>query len=206
MRLVIDSEFAPSSSVGGGFRAPVERNGVVQLDVQLERQLLDNWCWAAIGSALGRYYGMVNDSQAGIASRVLETDCSAHAHSEAIRRKADIISRLDRALRVVGCYSHWTAGKPLFDRVRFEVNCGRPFGARIGWHAGAAHYILIHGYREEGERVLVADPLHGPGEYSLDKFPACYRDGGAWTETFWTRCHASATTVRETTEGTVSKL
>lgn len=186
MRLIIDDEFAPSSSMGGRFRTPTERDGAVRLNIPVENQLLNNWCWAAIASALGRYYGTSDESQAQIASQVLKKNCLEFAFDDEVRRSADTISRLDIAMSVAGCYSHWSAGKPLFDRVRFEINFGRPFGARVGWHAGAAHYVLIHGYRDHGEKLLVADPLHGSGEYSLGEFPARYRQGGAWTETFWT--------------------
>jgi hypothetical protein len=169
----------------------MEHHGAVRLDVPVEDQLLENWCWAAISSALGRYYGTSDESQATIATQVLKRNCVGFALDDEIRRNADTTSRLDTAMRFAGCYSHWSPGKPLFDRVRFEINLGRPFGARIGWHAGAAHYVLIHGYRDDGERLLVADPLHGSGEYPLGEFPARYRQGGAWTETFWTTPAAS---------------
>lgn len=185
MRLTIDSELALSSSVGEGFCSPKAVDGAVLLEVRVEKQLLNNWCWAALASALGGYYGTSQASQTEIASRLLEADCTALAIDEELRKRVDREFRLDRAMMAAGCFSHWSAGKPMFDRVRFEINLGRPFCARIEWHQGAAHYVLIHGYRERGEHILVADSLHGPGQYPLPDFPARYREGGAWTETFW---------------------
>ncbi|HKF49967.1 MAG TPA: papain-like cysteine protease family protein [Terracidiphilus sp.] len=185
MRLTIESEFAPSSSVGARFTGPEFVNGAVRLDVCLEKQHRRNWCWAAIASALGRYYGTSGASQDEIASRALASD-SSRGDERAEVDEANVEFRLDRALQAAGCFSHWSAGKPVFERIRFEINMGRPLGARIEWHHGGAHYVVIHGYRDEGELVLVGDSQHGPGEYALSRFPSLYREGGAWTETFWT--------------------
>jgi len=186
MRLVIDSEAARSSCVGGRFGAPPKFDGGVRLSVDAQEQLFGNWCWAAIASMLGRYYRTSDASQVEIASRLLHVDCARLESDANLQRSADAEMRLDTALAIVGCFSHWSAGKPLFDRVRFEINLGRPLAARIEWHAGAAHYVLVHGYRIDGKRIIVADPLHGAGEFALSDFPSNYRLGGAWTETFWT--------------------
>jgi hypothetical protein len=196
MRLVIDGEDAQASCVGAVFGVPAERAGLVRLEVPAERQLLEKWCWAAIASALGRYYGTSQASQSALASQVLGKDCTGFASDPSVREAADAVSRLDRALRAVDCYSHWSPGKPLFERVQFEINHGRPLAARIGWHAGAGHYVLVHGYRSEGRKLLVADPLHGAGEYTYADFPAAYLHRGAWTETFWTAPPGTASASR----------
>jgi hypothetical protein len=185
MLLVIDSESASSSCVGERFAAPLECDGQVRLNIGIQDQILGNWCWAAIASMLGRYYGTSDASQAEIAAQLLGIDCSRLDSDIGLRRSADAEMRLDAALKIARCFGHWSAGKPLFDRIRFEINLGRPFAARIGWNAGAAHYVLVHGYRNEGKRIIVVDPMHGPGEFVLSDFPATYRQGGAWTETFW---------------------
>jgi hypothetical protein len=182
--LTIESEFAPFSDVGAGFCVPALVDGAVKLDVCLEKQEFRNWCWAAIASALGRYYGTLKASQEEIVGNAFANDHSG-APGELAERK-NVEFRLDRALRTVGCFSHWSEGKPLFERIRFEINLGRPIGARIEWYQGGAHYVLIHGYRDDGERVLVADSQHGSGEFVLKEFPSLYRERGAWTETFWT--------------------
>jgi hypothetical protein len=190
MRFVIDGETARSSCVGTRFATPRQTEGAVKLSVTPQRQLFDNWCWAAIASVLGRYYGTSAASQSEIASHLLRLDCAGIDGNidgdDELRVRADAEMRLDAALALVGCYSHWSAGKPLFDRVRFEINLGRPFAARIEWQSGGAHYVLVRGYRDEGKRIIVADPLHGEAEYPLFDFPSRYQLGGAWTETFWT--------------------
>lgn len=186
MRLTIDSELAASSTVGAGFRSPRAAGGAVFVEMGVERQLFRNWCWAAIAASLGRYYGTTQASQAEIARRVMAAEGADDAGDEESGSEDGKEFRLDRALTAAGCFGHWSAGKPVFDRVRFEINLGRPFCPRIGWHQGGAHYVVIHGYREKGERVLVADSLHGPAEHALREFPGRYREGGAWTETFWT--------------------
>lgn len=189
MRLIIDHELARSSNVGSRFSIPAEREGMVLLDVPAEVQQMEKWCWAAIASSLGRYYRTRTLSQAEVASQVLNNGCQG---ASAAGLEMDTESRLDKAMRVAGCYSHWTPGKPLFDRVRFEINLGRPFAARIGWHNGEGHYVLVNGYRNAGRHLWVTDPLSGTGEHPYADFPSAYRQGGTWTETFWTTPGAPA--------------
>ena len=174
------------------------RDGRVTIDLEVPRQQLERWCWAAIACGIGKYYEKGSWTQAQIASKVLGIDCERFEQDETIKQEADTVTRLDKALKVAGCYSHWSPGKPQFDRVKFEINQGRPLAARIEWFTGSAHYAVIHGYDESSASVLVADPMHGSSEHPLEHFPARYLLGGAWTETFWTR-HSKSTIPAEVT-------
>ena len=187
MKLIIEDESSRTSCVGQRFKQPVIRANRALVDVNVPRQQLDSWCWAAIAAGLSEYYGTGTPSQADIASGVLDVDCSHFENDEQLKAVANTVARLDKAMALVSCYSHWSAGKPLFDRIKFEINQGRPLAARIEWFSGGAHYVLIHGYADATGNILVADPMHGASEHPLAHFPARYRLGGAWTETFWTR-------------------
>ena len=171
MKLIIDSDRAPLSTVGPAFHPPRRQGRWHRLDVPGITQGRPNWCWAAIAAALGRYYGSSDLTQARIASQV----------TDAIDREA----RLDSALRLTGCFGHWSPGKPLLDRIRFEVNAGRPLAARIAWNQGGGHYVLVTGYDETGA-LQIDDPATGRAVHAYVKFPDSYRTGGGWTETFWT--------------------
>ena len=193
MRLVIDDESARSSCIGSTFRTPLYRGGGVTLPVVAQRQKRSKWCWAAIAAMASDYYG-VPVPQTEVVARVL----GACADPD-LAEDADVERRLDEALTAAGIFGHWSFGKPMFDRVRFEIQRGRPFAARIGWFDGAAHYVLVQGYVETGRRLMIFDPLHGSDVVDYADFPSSYRRGGAWTETLWTRpSHAHDTDVTPT--------
>ena len=171
MRFVIDSDRAPTSTVGTTFEPPQAVDGWHRLSLVPDLQSAENWCWAAIAASVARHYGAAPADQNEIAARL----------TGSLDREA----RLDAALRLTGCFGHWSPGKPLFDRVRFEINAGRPFAARIAWHQGAGHYVLVTGYHADGT-LQIDDPATGQSVAPYSGFPERYRSGGGWTETFWT--------------------
>jgi hypothetical protein len=177
MKLVIDSEFALGSNVGQAFRRPeAGPNGVV-IAVNLPAQDYSNWCWAAIGCAVGNYYNGTDLTQPDIALRV-------HGSTS---QDSNVDTRLDDALRAVDCFSHWSPGRPSLDRIRFEINLGRPIGVRIAWYDGSAHYVLLHGYDPKSDRIIIADPSFGNCIIPLSDFPTKYQQCGSLTESFWTK-------------------
>jgi Papain-like cysteine protease AvrRpt2 len=170
MKLFIDGEAALSSSIGQPYRMPRPESGEVRLPIEIPPQEGANLCWAAIAVGFGAYFETAQLTQTEIATGQTAGD--------------DREARLDRALRQVGCFSHWSPGKPQFARIRYEINAGRPLAARIAWDSGGAHYAAIIGYREEA--LLLADPLHGASVILHTEFPTRYREGGTWSESFWT--------------------
>ncbi len=183
MLLAIEPEDATSSSrraPGGAVRVV---GGVVSLDVAVPVQARTRWCWAAIAVGLEAYYGRTARSQAALAHELLAGDAGAHAPD------LDRELELDRALSAVGCFGHWSPGKPTLARLRFELNLGRPVAARVEWHGGGGHYVLVTGHDTRGDDLLIADPRHGLARVSYAGFPRSYERGGTWTESFWTIPH-----------------
>jgi hypothetical protein len=178
MKLFIDTGEGDSSSIHAGYRAPGICGSAVSLDLQLDRQEKANWCWASIAQALARYFGTGEYSQALVASGCGCADIEDSGPGELLA--------LNRALDVVGCRHYWTPGKPSFQRLMFEINRGLPVCARIQWHSGTAHFVVIYGYELE-RALLVADPMDGPSAQGYEIFPTTYCGrAGVWTETYWT--------------------
>lgn len=174
MLLAIEPETATSSSrraPGGAVRV---EGGVLSLAVAVPAQERARWCWAAIAVGLETYYGGPARSQEALARALLDGD--------ALDRELE----LDRALIAVGCYGHWSPGKPTLARLRFELNLGRPIAARVEWHGGGGHYVLVTGHDTRCDDLLIADPRRGPARVSFAAFPRGYDRGGTWTESFWT--------------------
>lgn len=184
MLLAIEPETAASSSrraPGGAVRVD---GGVVSLDVIVPTQERSRWCWAAIAVGLEAYYGRPARGQAALAQELLAGDLDRRDRDRDLDLDREL--ELDRALTAVGCFAHWSPGKPTLARLRFELNLGRPVAARIEWHGGGGHYVLVTGHDTRGDDLLIADPQRGRSRVSYAAFPRGYERGGTWTESFWT--------------------
>lgn len=200
MKIVIEHEDATASCLGAAPadftpEAPIAvftpAGEEIVLRISPERQTMDRWCWAAIAVSLAQYYHARALTQHEIATRVLGFDCSGFSEDAGLKQQCNVNLGLDKVLQSVGCFSHWSPGKPHFERVQFEIANGRPICCRINWYTGDAHYVLINGYRANSEAIHIADPLHGSSVIPYLDFPAKYKgSGAAWTETYWTRKNA----------------
>jgi hypothetical protein len=157
------------------------------LDFVLQHQELAKWCWAAIAASVGRYYGAQHWHQHEVASALLGFDYSRFQKEPEVAARCDAYAMLDEALRIVGCYSHWSPGRPTFERIRAEIDAGRPLCLRVEWYCGGSHYVVVTGYYADTREIYLEDSLHGPSVQAFDTFPGNYRmTGGVWRETFWT--------------------
>jgi hypothetical protein len=157
------------------------------LDFVMQHQELSKWCWAAISVSMGRYYGTRYCQQHEVASALLGFDCSHFQEEPEVAARCNEYAMLDEALQLVGCYSHWSPGRPTFERIQAEIDAGRPICLRVEWYRGGSHYVVLVGYYAGTREIYIEDALHGPSIQAFDKFPNNYRmSGGVWRETFWT--------------------
>ncbi len=197
MRLKIEPPEATRESYSG---AP-GRSGASScvLDLVIEPQEFPKWCWAAIAASLGRYYRTAERSQRQVATDLLGFDCSRLPDTPAGRERCDLYAMLDEALALVGCFSHWSPGRPTFERIRAEIDAGRPVCVQIDWSRNGAHFAVITGYHADRREIHLEDPLHGPSVQQYERFPGAYRSSGVWRGTYWTLTEGSRRTdhVRE---------
>lgn len=195
MKIFIDQGNARQAAFGSFYQAPVIDNAGCRLPVTVNQQLKSRWCWAAIASAVATYYQTMCIDQQQIAGRLLaDLNVKSGLYTNDDLLEKNVNFKLDVALKYVQCFSHWAIGKPVFERIQFEINQGRPLGVRLEWFKGGAHYILVTGYNDQEGSIMIEDPLHGPGMYGFDRFPETYRESGAvWTETFFTNKQSNHT-------------
>lgn len=188
MKIFIDPDDAKTSHFGTCYQSPIIDDTGRRLPIAVGEQLKSRWCWAAIASAVANYYQTMRITQVEVVNSLLpDPDAGNGLYSEQELLERNINFKLDVALKYVNCFSHWTIGKPVFERIQFEINQGRPMGVRLEWFKGGAHYILVNGYNDRDGSIIIEDPLHGPSVQAYNKFPDNYRESGAvWTETFWT--------------------
>lgn len=193
MKICIDSNEAKVTSLAKFFQVPEIKGSKVWLPIAVESQKKSRWCWAALTSAIVQYYKGVGLAQSTIVDNLLtdfrdDDDDDDDRYSKDDIDNQNINFNLDVALKEVDCFSHWTIGKPSFERIQFEINQGRPFGVRLEWFRGGAHYVLIKGYDTTDKILIIEDSLHGASRQEYKEFPEKYKESGAvWTETFWTK-------------------
>jgi hypothetical protein len=161
----------------------------------MQRQKEGNWCWAAVAQAIKSYFSpMVEVEQCAIARPVLEKEGVPHAKNACARPdQFDFTATLQDALSCpVTDNLRLTLPETCleFERLKAELDAGRPVAARIDWGDGNGHFIAIDGYREfssGAHQVLVADPLWPDGTAAYvwyDDLVNNYDGAGRWSDSF----------------------
>ncbi|WP_169814781.1 papain-like cysteine protease family protein [Nocardia crassostreae] len=163
-----------------------------QLAFTMEAQTQSNWCWAATATSVSHYYWLFSHwTQCKVACNELSrTDCCGSP----VPSECNVPWYLDRALTRTDNLDSFT-GAITFDRIKQEIDAGRPIGARIEWGTGGGHFMVIYGYGYFHRRVHsrpryyvdIDDPIYGKQHVSLDAFTNNYRGDGRWTSTFFTK-------------------
>jgi hypothetical protein len=153
-----------------GLAASLEARATV-LPVPLVQQEQDQWCWAAVSSALLGYYGQ-SVKQCTIAewTRTQATwhsfgtvDCCVSAASGCNYWNYDF----GAPGSISAILSHWGVansgvGSTLTQsQVQAEIAAGRPFVLRWAWPTGDGHFVVGHGL--SGSTMSYMDPWQGEG-------------------------------------------
>jgi hypothetical protein len=156
-----------------------------ELAFVMEPQLQNEWCWAAVSTSVALYYAPQSGrTQCAVVNDGLEqTTCCQDGGSAACNQPYF----LEKALAIVGHLASDFGGALDFDRVRAEIDAGRPFGLCIDWKGGGGHVVAVGGYDAQGEMLLVCDSMFGTSHVPLATFPASYQGGGTWSWTYLTQ-------------------
>lgn len=198
MKLIIEHKKSLSACIGSKGSPTIIEGPVTRLNYVSEQQLLSKWCWAAIAVSMSHYYYKEKWRQEEVATTLLKFDCQLFRDSHEVAEACNKDLLLNDALQLTQTYSHWSPGRPAFERIKHEIHCGRPLCPRIEWRNGGAHYVVVKGYNENEQSLLIADSLHGTSEIPYRDFPSKYNNenGAAWTETFWTNVDRSKATLQ----------
>jgi hypothetical protein len=171
---------------------------IVTLNFAAEEQSQSNWCWAAVATSVGLFYGTGNWTQCAVATAQVNAlldpggnhDCCNAPGSSTCNQ----YGFLNPALHHVNAYNNATSGKAsavdIFSRISEwrEVVC-----VRVAWFGGGAHFTTIHGFTDPSSGgdiyLTVSDTIPGWGTTTMlySNFPQEYQRGGEWTDTYWTK-------------------
>jgi len=130
------------------------------LPLTITQQECSQWCWAAVGMAIGTFYRdpAWPPQQCELVNKVLgvSRDCCTGCN-DTCNQQQNLALVLDTHCRdgVNGIATM------KFSQVQQEIDHGRPIAVSIALNdpAASGHAIIIFGYTEDG-KVNVADPMH----------------------------------------------
>jgi hypothetical protein len=166
----------------------------VALPFNMQSQTQPNWCWAATSTSTSLFYNPASGwTQCKVASSELNQTCC----TTPVPGPCNVPWYLDRALTRTRNFVSLT-GPVSFQAVEAELRAGRVLGARIGWHGGGGHFMVIYGCSTvAGTQYLnIDDPIYGKSNPSFTTFSNNYQGAGSWTTTYYTRAAPSVFKLR----------
>ena len=158
----------------------LELNGIIfslrRLQLNMQAQTQSNWCWAATSTSVNRFYFTSTWTQCRVANA--ELGLSGCCNSP-VPSACNVPWYLDRALTRTGNFVSME-GPISFDRVKAEIDAGRPVGVRVGWSGGGGHFLIIEGYSRVGASTFfdLDDPIYGESTLTVDDFSTNYQGSG----------------------------
>ncbi len=137
-----------------------------RLHFSMERQLLPNWCWAAVAASVANYYASSRArTQEAVGSEIRGRDCGLNGQWE---DGCDAPDELVDALKFVQHNGGQTIPGVTEQALRDQLIHMRPVGClmAIGDQIDNRHYIAVIGvWKTAGNITMVdiGDPLHDTG-------------------------------------------
>ncbi|MDH6126519.1 papain-like cysteine protease family protein [Kitasatospora sp. GP82] len=136
--------------------------GWTALNISMQKQVQDEWCWDASGLTIANYWGYTQYSQydfCHLAAQGRWLDCNDQPAT--LDDMANGLSHV--GFRNSGYNLNRSAS---FGEVAGEIASGRPFAVRIGWSTGGGHMNVIYGYDSTSNMIAVGDPWPSTQTYT----------------------------------------
>ncbi|SKC45873.1 papain-like cysteine protease family protein [Ohtaekwangia koreensis] len=154
------------------------------LTFTIQKQAALNLCWAAVASSVSKFYDPSSTfTQCKLANQAFKRDdCCTDL------TKCDAPFSLDEPLKYTGNFVSMHGGAPSFDLIKQQITNGRLVCVRIEWRSGDGHFVVIHGFHDNGT-IDVQDPWpeRNPGTITLLELELFYKDLGAITDYYLTK-------------------
>lgn len=157
------------------------------LNVTFQQQQTSAWCWAAVTSMVSGWYSQQSGgpalSQCDVAAVTLGLpSCGS---SSSIDPNCVRLWEVDDALSKTKHYAGASSAGDLATVIG-QINANRPLAALIQY-PGILHVVLVTGYSEDRQLIVVCDPAGGqPFSTPVNAFFSSYNNGGAWGGWYFT--------------------
>jgi len=158
------------------------------VDLELERQIGLNWCWAAVAKGIVDHYGGPKQKQCQYATKFLQQRRSC-CRGRVVELRCDAAHDVDSVLMDYGVYASPPFHRPVsLDALRRELERDRPVVALIGFPT-TVHAVAITAVDVANRRIGICDPWFSPKRKELcaDEFERAYDERGRWFYTILTR-------------------
>lgn len=159
------------------------------LNFRTQKQLLDNWCWAAVASSISFYYHPGSRwRQSTLAGTMIDSQCSTINQENATVAPSHCDRMLDLAnvLQATGNFAGEIARPLQFNEIITQINHGWPVCCQLLWPGFiASHFVTIYGYT--GNNIIIGDPQAGVFTIDYQEFATNYRNGGRWQRSYGTQ-------------------
>ncbi|MCS0637354.1 C39 family peptidase [Streptomyces sp. LP05-1] len=152
---------APTAAVAAS--APGARAALAQkrLDITMQSQQKNNWCWAAGGNTIATWFGR-NYSQNQFCNAAFNRQQGTECPNDQAT-----LGNVQNGLRWAGINSgSYVTGWLRYATVQSEINAGRPVETRIQWSSGGGHMHVIYGYDDANSLVYWGDPWPSSDRYN----------------------------------------
>lgn len=159
------------------------------LEFQTQRQVLHEWCWAAVASSISLKYDPNSPWQQNVLAANLLNNVCKNVNPDNASTAPDICHQgysLIQAMQVCTGNYAWDVQRYLtLDEVYHQINNGWPICCQIHWdNPPQEHYIIIYGY--DGNSIAIGDPEAGVCSSDYSDLINSYRSG-QWVRTYGTQ-------------------
>jgi Papain-like cysteine protease AvrRpt2 len=162
------------------------------VELELERQIGLNWCWAAVAKGIVDHYGGPTKKQCQYAMKFLgqKKGCCRVGRP---RSTCDLPFAVDTVLAHYGVYAMPLHRPVALDTLRRELERDRPVVALIQY-PDSRHALAITAVDVTNQVVGISDPAQNPRRRPItaDVLRSSYYDEGRWCYTIFTRPQADA--------------
>lgn len=130
------------------------------LDFKIQRQVLSQWCWAAVAASVCDFYDDTSyGSQCLFVSKEIpgNFDCCQSSQDDGENSACNRGMNLGDALWDCHHGLKVDADPADFSMVVDELNAEHPVACNVYWKDGTVHALVICGYTDDGV-LLIADP------------------------------------------------
>ncbi|MFH8796313.1 papain-like cysteine protease family protein [Streptomyces sp. NPDC017941] len=153
----VSSTDAPAASGAAGTSALAAK----RLNITMQAQQKNNWCWAAAGNTIATYLGR-NYSQ----NQFCNAAFGRNQNTECPNNQATL-GNVQNALAWAGINrGSYVTGWLRYPTVQAEIDADRPIETRILWSNGGGHMHTIYGYDTANSWVYWGDPWPSSDRYN----------------------------------------
>jgi hypothetical protein len=159
---------------------PKAPNASQQLNISMQEQQNDEWCWAASGNTIADFHGHGTDQNSFCdlaTGRSTQVQCPNNPGQ---------LSWDQRAFRALGVSPGTESGAISFTTVVSEINAGRPMETGISWTAGGGHAEVIYGYDQSSQSIYFGDPWPDDNRLNMSTYSYYVRNNQfTWNDTLY---------------------